>query len=505
MKIIFDGAEMEAHENETMGEFIKRAGVRLREGCIFAVKRPLDIEKIPTNLYEIVTTRGKMILRWECEQEIEKWKQAYRSFEGCGVRWATNNSVVFGPTKTEFTPSKEEVELRRHEVTISLSGSSNENSHLVFSKRTHSGLYFPPIGCTVMGRVVYGRHLLEVFKIGDRIVKIAPVLERRVDPKSLLRVDKGYRLNVGDEIFTRIEVVLDPLSPISGEHVYNALKEGFVVTRRTSRFIAHDKISLISINSEKMGVRERGDISVRCSGLNVGSVYIYLQSAALSKDHTIAGHVIRGIELADVAGEEDVINVILKPERLDLLGKRQGEVATLLKERGIRHVRDGYGGDDGIVVDQVPSTTLEVYEKGEVKCTDLPSDQILRIKLDAGGAPASVKYFRRVTGLDLRRVGSLSVFFSTKDLVLFKGDEGLGKGLMPENTPKGIVEKGVIGVTNSVKRHIGMIGIRLSESDKFGPTAESYEGTNIIGRVLENIEVLKGLKEGIKVYIMEED
>lgn len=504
LRVVVDGVEMEARKDESLGDFLERSGIKVKEGYIVAVKRKIDVERIPTNLYEVHTTRGRMILRWECDDELEKWKQAYKSFEGCGVRWATIDAVVFGPTKTEFLPSKEEVELRRYEITVSLSGSSNESSHLVFSKRTHSALYFPPKGCRVLGRVVYGRHLLEAFRIGDKINKILPVWEKKSDPGSLVRVKNDYKLNEGDMIFTKMEIQLNPQSPICVEHVYNALSEGFTVARKTSRFIAHDKIRLLSIKSEDVKSRERGVVSVRSSGNNAGLVYIYLQKAAISKDHVIAGRVVSGIELADVAKEGDMIQTVLIPERLDLLGRTQGEVKGALERAGIIHVREGYLGDDGIVVDHSPATTVEIYKQGVVRCTGLPRDQILKIQLNERDAPISVKYFRRVTGLDLRRVGRLEVFFSTKEVVLFKGDESLGKGLMPENLPKGKVGSGIIGVTNSVKKFAGMVGIRLMESDKFGPTAESFDGTNIVGRVLENLAILNGLREGRKVYIMEE-
>ncbi|MGC8935827.1 MAG: methyl-coenzyme M reductase-associated protein Mmp3 [Candidatus Methanomethylicaceae archaeon] len=504
LKVTVDGTEMEAHEGEDLRGFLSRVGVNLKEGCIVAVRRLMDFERVPTSLYEIYTTRGKMIVRWECDKESEKWRRTYKSFEGCGVRWSTIDAVVFGPTKTEFVPSKEEVELRRYEITVSLSGSSNESSHLVFSKRTHSALYFPPRECKVMGRVVYGRHLLDNFKIGDKIIKIVPVFERRFDPRSLMLVYGDYKLNEGDRVFTKMEVELDPRSPVCVEHVYNALSYGFFVSRRTSRFVAHDESKLMSIKNENMGVRDRGIISVRSAGAHAGSVYIYLQKAAISKDHAIAGRVVNGIELADVAKEGDRINTVLSPERLDLLGRSQGEAAKMLEIHGIKQIREGDVSDEGIVVEHVPATTMEIYQKGEVICRGLPKDQILIVSLGKHQAPASVNYFRRITGLDLKRIGVMSVFFSTKDVVLFKGDESLGKSLMPENVPKGTVGPGVIGVTNSVKKFAGMVGIRLSESDRFGPTAESFEGTNIVGKVLKNIGILSGLKEGKKVYIMEE-
>ncbi|MBC7113405.1 MAG: hypothetical protein H5T34_05265, partial [Candidatus Methanomethyliales bacterium] len=97
MKVIVDGTEMEAHENECLGEFFNRVGIKIKEGHLVSVKRKIEVERISTNLYEVQTSRGKMILRWECVQELNRWKQTYRNFEGCSVRWATIDAVVFGP------------------------------------------------------------------------------------------------------------------------------------------------------------------------------------------------------------------------------------------------------------------------------------------------------------------------------------------------------------------------------------------------------------------------
>ena len=89
------------------------------------------------------------------------------------------------------------------------------------------------------------------------------------------------------------------------------------------------------------------------------------------------------------------------------------------------------------------------------------------------------------------------------DMILFKGDEALAKGLLPENSPTESVRPGMIGVTNSVKKFTGMVGVRFTASDRFGPTAEGFDGTNIIGEVVENLEILRGLKDGKEVYVVE--
>jgi UPF0288 family protein (methanogenesis marker protein 3) len=54
-----------------------------------------------------------------------------------------------------------------------------------------------------------------------------------------------------------------------------------------------------------------------------------------------------------------------------------------------------------------------------------------------------------------------------------------------------------------VKKFAGMIGIRMTDSEKFGPTAESFDGTNLIGEVQGGLDLLRRLKEGSELYIQE--
>ena len=86
---------------------------------------------------------------------------------------------------------------------------------------------------------------------------------------------------------------------------------------------------------------------------------------------------------------------------------------------------------------------------------------------------------------------------------MFERNERYARKLLPENTPLDRVERGYIGVTNMVKRYTGYIGIRLSPNDKYGPTGETFEGSNIVGRVVQNIEILKKVKVGDEIYLFE--
>jgi len=46
------------------------------------------------------------------------------------------------------------------------------------------------------------------------------------------------------------------------------------------------------------------------------------------------------------------------------------------------------------------------------------------------------------------------------------------------------------------------VGVRTSENNEFGPTSEPFEGTNIIGRVID-LEKLHNLKENEIAFIRE--
>ena len=49
----------------------------------------------------------------------------------------------------------------------------------------------------------------------------------------------------------------------------------------------------------------------------------------------------------------------------------------------------------------------------------------------------------------------------------------------------------------------GLIGIRFEDNSDFGPTAESFGATNIIGDITSDYEKLEKLKEGVVVYVTE--
>lgn len=507
MRVTLDGVASDVEPGVTVEALARKLGIGLVPGCVLALKRTVPPEKVETNLYSITTSKGRMVARLECEKVVEGWRRAFGRFNGSGVRWVTREAAVFGPIVTDFEPSRENVELRQNEIAISLAGYDNESTHLVFGKRLHTSAYAPPKGCGVAGRVVYGRHIVDQLRMGDRIERIEPVVEVREGAGAVQRADAKLELKEPVDVFTRVVLELDGASPMSGEVVYKVTAGGVLkVSRRTSRYIACDDLNLVTLKEERQYRRLRGAVTVRNAGSMVGSIYIYLRDAALAPSHSLAGKVGQGLELADVLTEGEGVAVEVRPSRLDILGKTLDDAGRTLAAKSIAMKKRGKTAGTALAVERDPITTLEAYARKEVTVMGADPSSMLRIRLFQEDAPVTVKYFRRVTGLEMNSVGKMEVFFTTpkNDIVLFKGNELLSKVLLPENTPTSKVGRNLLGVTNTTKRFTGMLGVRFTESEEFGPTAERFDGTNLVGEVVGNLDAVKGLKGKDSIYLMEE-
>ena len=174
-------------------------------------------------------------------------------------------------------------------------------------------------------------------------------------------------------------------------------------------------------------------------------------------------------------------------------------------ERGIETEAEGYEGEDAVVVRQDPGATMEILKAKKVRLSSIPSTRLISVQLYHELAPKSLDYFRHVTGLKEKAVGPLPVYFTYESTLLFKPEvEAVSyKELLPENKPTGPVPAGSIGISNQVSKKIGLVGIRLEEDKRYGPSGEKFEATNIIGRVMEP-DKLRDVKEGETIYIREE-
>ena len=255
---------------------------------------------------------------------------------------------------------------------------------------------------------------------------------------------------------------------------------------------------------EDTTLRNRGTITVRNNGVGVGKLYIYRENRVLTPNHTTVGRIVNGMEIIDIAKENDFITVKSEQQRLMLLNKTQKEATEMLSAVGVEHMIDGLVDDDAIIVEQTPKHTIDILKEGQVITKAISKEDLCSIKF-TDNAPRSVKYFKFLSGLLENPIGKIKVHFAVPGMhiVIFEGDKKLAKGLIPENNPVDKVIRGQIGITNMASKSAGLIGIRFEDNVEFGPTAESFEATNIIGDITSDYDNLEKLKEGVEVYVTE--
>ena len=310
----------------------------------------------------------------------------------------------------------------------------------------------------------------------------------------------------GYELFTYVEIKPNFNSPNSVEHLFSLIDDGVIkVDYDANSFIGFYQLQGIGRPLEETGVRKRGTITMRNTGSGIGNIYIYRSERVEVDSHTIVGNVVKGMELIDSAKFGDTITIRSNPQRIMTLNKTQKEANDLLDSMGIEQIRDGFKDDDAIVVSQVPESTLDIIKEGKVTTTAYPEKDITIIEL-TDKAPRTDWYFRKLTGLVEKPIGQLKVHFAFPgmNMSIFEGDSKDAKGLIPENTPNvDTIDAGIIGVTNMVKKNVGLVGVRFEPNNDFGPTAEPFEATNIIGKVITDLELIGRLKEGEILYVRE--
>jgi len=87
-------------------------------------------------------------------------------------------------------------------------------------------------------------------------------------------------------------------------------------------------------------------------------------------------------------------------------------------------------------------------------------------------------------------------------MITFEGDPKLAADLYPEKQfgPRSL--RGDVAITNMSRPQKGLLGVRLQESEEFGPTGEEAHGANILGRFVGDLDLLmKDINEGDIVYI----
>jgi putative methanogenesis marker protein 3 len=502
--IHLDGERLSVAAGSTLGSVIQDHP----PGCAVAIIRPATKEQAKTGSLAISTTAGQITV--ELTGEHSAFLESPEIVPQLALHWQDRYAAAFGPFPSDIHTTRKPHLYERGDVILGSGGYDPLRSYLIFSRSRHSADHGADELGGVIGNVVSGRGVLDRWSTGDRVTKIEPVISWADTSRSFTTTDTGLVLEDGMQIVTRVAVVAQGFSPekitteaaASVEHMLLALQSGrFVVDRATSTHIADFRRAGTDVPREYRHPRREGAVTVRAAGKAAGGVYLYRTDVPSSMVHNIAGQVVQGIELVRLAQEHDVIAVSVQPERIDLLGLPVQRAKEIASARGLTLVIDKDAGER-IVVSQDPGTTLEVLAEKKVTITSAPLDKVIDIELDDTRAPASCAVFRRITGLVEHDAGMLPVFMKFDDVVLFRPEIPGGIRLNPENPPVDEAPAAGLGITNDSRKNAGLVGVRLSVNREFGPTSEPFEGTNMIGRVIET-EKLKKAKEREKVYIRE--
>jgi putative methanogenesis marker protein 3 len=219
--------------------------------------------------------------------------------------------------------------------------------------------------------------------------------------------------------------------------------------------------------------------------------------------HSVIGHVVKGIELARMVKSGQKIMVESIPDPIMLLGKTNADAEYEMQALGIEVLREGYVHDNGFIVKLIPATTIEIMLEKKVTVQGVDPEKLVTVELYDDLAPKTLDFFRHAVGLQYDPVGVLPVMMTYENTYIFKAEKPAEsyKEIFPENTPKKTIA-GEIGVTSQAAKRAGMIGVKTSDDDLFGPTGERFASTNIVGRILE-LDKLAHFRDGDVMYIIE--
>ncbi len=509
MLVKINGKTITLPEGSNVQDAIKASQEPHVEGTIIALIHSREELLRQTDLYLIKTNKGTINIKLEDGSAIpliEEWRKKSPALKELKVTFTTKNCVAIGPFSTSLQPTKGSHEYDRWEAILSLTGFDPENSHIIISKRRHEAEYCVPEGNRgVFAKVVSGRFTAENLQQADAIQSIEPVIDRSLVASNAQLARMTDELHDNLEIFTFIGINLNETASSCSEYALSVLESKVAEVNDTSTsYVKFKGLSGLAIAKENLKNRNKGSVTVRNTGSGTGDIYIYRSEEMPNSSHSVFGSVYTGLELLDSAKKGDKIAVITKPSRIMVLGRSQSDASGLLSTVGIKQLRNGLKNDDAIIIAQSPKKTFEAIKEGSIKTYGLSKEKIVKIKLLDQKAPKTCQFFRSAAQLLDKPIGLLKVHFKTKDLIIFKAEAAPLEPLIPENIPKNLVKSKTLGVTNMSTKHAGLIGIRLSDSEKYGPTGENLDSTNIIGQITEGMDFLKKVKEDEKIYLIEE-
>jgi putative methanogenesis marker protein 3 len=502
--IHLDGERLEVGD----GSHLRSVLPELPKNCCVAVIRPATKKQALTDSLTISSTAGEVTI------EVEGTKAAFLGTAGIAshlsLHWQDRYTAAFGPFPSAIKPIRKSHLYERGDVILGCGGYDPQRSYVVFSKSRHSADHGADESGGAIGRVVSGRAVLDRWTTGDRITRIEPVVSWADTSRSFTTTDLDTPLEDGMQVVTHVKVIAQGYSQErvsteaagSVEHLLFALEtKRFTVSRATSTHILDAHLAGTDVPVEQRHPRREGTVTVRSAGLSAGGIYIYRADVPSSLAHSVVGQVVHGIELVKLARESDTFAISVEPERIDLLGLPLSEAQEIAQMQGFAlHVDTAEGSR--IVVSQEPGTTLDVLNEKAATVHTAQDEKVVDIVLDDVSAPLSCAIFRQLTGLADHDAGVIPLFFKFDDVFLFKPTVPPKVKIIPENMPTTEVPAASLAITNDSRKGSGMVGVRLSANREFGPTSEPFEGTNIIGRVLDT-EKLKHFKERETVFIRE--
>lgn len=503
MHVRINGKLTDVRKGSVLGDVLKDQ--TYKPGTKIAVIRSEEMIKKETREFEIRFSKGSMILRLNDSEFGQLMRTRIEDLRGLVIRWQTSKILAAGSFATRIEVDRGRYRYKKYDCFFALGGFDPSTTYLMVSKIDHEGQYGVRGG--VFGRIIRGRYLLEELEEGDQILDVRPVILELKDRDAFLTDDINLPLEEGMNIETYVQVKLDPESPVSSEHFLVLSERGVMrITESSPTFAACSENLDVVLPPEKTAVRDRWSVTVRNTGSGMGRVYFYRMQRQLHPSHSYTGTVVAGRELIRLAGANDFITITTDPPRILTIGMTQAEGQKLLDSVGKVQIRKGDVSDDAIIVEQEPELTMQLLYTDQVETFGVKSDQIHEIELYPDISPKTYRYFRKMTGLDHKPIGTLNVFFAYPgmSMILFEGNSREAAGLPPEESFGELSPRGQIGVTNQARPQKGLIGIRLEDNQEFGPTGEERYGTNIIGRVVGDLDrMVKGLKDGDIVYVKE--
>jgi putative methanogenesis marker protein 3 len=502
VSIEINGQKLEVNEDASLRDVIELSKAFYIPGTTIGILKAGAKKEEATSEYKITTTKGEF--RIELLGDSTLWNKFNHIFLNINAHWETRNSIAFGPVETDIVPRREEQKYNRYDVFFGTGGYDPKNTYLMFAKDKHISDYGSPKDA-VVAKVISGRSIIAKLKQGDALIKIEPVIQWETLLDKITTADTNIKLEDGMKIFTYFKVDLVNEAPEGAEHFLALIrKKAFDVDTFSNSFISDDALTGEGCPYEHWDARSEGAVVSRTDGLGNGRVYIYKEDRTSSAFHSVVGHVSQGIELVKIAPAGSSLAVLSNPERVMILGMGFADAEKLLSARGLKLEKRGYTGEDAVIVEQEPDTTIGIISAGGVTALGVKSDKIINVRFYDDLAPKTLDFFRHSLRLKDRPLGPLPIFYTYENTYLFRSEKEAEayKEINPENIPKTKVNAGEIGVTNQAAKRYGMIGVKLVDDPKYGPTGEKFECTNIIGKVLEP-QRLKGINVGEIIYIRE--